>query len=357
MCSLNAVKFICVNKALFFLEEKNGVFGKIDSELGDVKLYENTPDEILGKEAYDTVLGYDNENIYIIYQHGKSVMRFCITTCEFEKIISMESGENEHDITWAGNFKYEDIIYLFAREKGVYFTFDKKKKILERCNTGISEKIMWICVDDNSAYMLSWDYKTLYHFDLVSRKWRKKSLSLDNNFDIKSKRPTPLHTMKYDEGYLYLLDAKNVIRIDVDTMDIKLLYINNDEDNGVCILVTSEWVIIPPLLGEKNIIIDKKNGIIYKTIKIPKDIIYRLDDIRCKVGIPCESDSTYYLPLIASDSFLSIDKDTMNFKFTKLVFNKDNLENVMGKIVRSEGVKKENTLLNLEQFISLKGSQ
>lgn len=104
---------------------------------------------------------------------------------------------------------------LSGREDGLINVYDFNAKIISYCNTGINEKVAWICNNAEFVYILSWDCDTIYIYNLCNGRIKAYTTNIRELAEIKTKSIIPVHSINCDKEAVYILDAQNIFKFDI----------------------------------------------------------------------------------------------------------------------------------------------
>lgn len=344
---------------LFFLTEEESIFGEltISSEgsnlFGQVKYLGELFPQMLGTPAHNRYMVSWQNLIYIFIDNGRRIVEYNINTSKYSEIGDEFIRDIRVDLDGgvAGIILWKDKIYLFPRFDQRVIIIDVISKKLRFFETKIKSKIMWVCGRGNMAYVLSWDVQNIYYINLDLEMVLKYPSGIDVANLNKSKSIFQVHNMCCDDTAIYLYDAKAIYRFDILEKRNTLLYQSKDCDNGVRIIVAENSIIVPPWNGNAIYIIDKKTGQIQDKRCVPNDLLNIQLPERNKMGVPCEGERHYFLPLIYSDRVLRIDKVSLDFAWIKLRFNSDSFKENIKIIVRKNEVMQENPFIGLIEYL------
>lgn len=346
---LSATKITCVGNKLYFLTDEEGAYGRIQIESGEVDFYESTPNLILGHTTYNNILVSANDDIYIVANEGKNIVGFNPVTAQFSQI----ECENERVMYggWAGCLVFDNKIYAFSRENGKLLIIDALKKKSEQSYTGINEKIVWVCGNGEKVYMLSWDCKSIYFLNLKTMEIRNYRIDLSQYGKIKSYSSIPVHSINCDDIYIYIMDANKILRFDIQEHILDQLSADQDGNNGSRILTARESVIIPPFKNNEFKIINRETGECIMKIAFPSDIKFGNFWRGSRTGFPFVTDSCTFIPVMDSNVILSIDKETLEFKWIYLHFDEDSMRDTVSRIIDTKKIIEENSFITVDNFL------
>lgn len=353
MRCLNTTRFISSGNNLYFIEEADGIFGMIVPETGIVKFYENTPREILGKNSFGSVMIQEQNEIYIVCNEGRTLVLFdCIK--EIFTIISNNDDLTDLNCSWAGSFKYQESIYLFSRENGDYIQYDIKQKTIHKKKSGIKDKLCWCCNAENKVYCINWEVNSLYILDIETQITEKYAVGVGEKVNLSSKSTIPLQSVVYDDGCIYLVDSRYILRMELETRNISIIYDRIENDNGARICIKGDSVVVPPYRGNEIVIFNKRDLSVRKRIEISDErIMYTKNTDFSKTGIPCCIGDDIVFPLISTNGYLKINSQNYKMDFFGFDFDENSLIETIKKIMEAGNVIIENGKFGLEDFMKV----
>ena len=352
MKKLSTTNFVSADNKIYFIEETVGIFGRISPESGEVKFYDNTPSEIMGKSSFSAVLISNVNEILIICNKGKKIVKFDCKTESFSEMITTDELAGMVP-SWAGYVRYQNYIYLFSRENGNYIQYDIINKTISKSNTEIKDKICWCCNDGEKIYFINWEMNRIYYFDAETKGLEECKVAFKSDESM-SRSSLPLHTMVYDEGYIFFVYSRNIYRFEIKSKKLELFYSRTEDDNGARIIIYSKWIIVPPYAGDEIVIIDKDNISVQKVLKISnKKILYDKASEYSKTGIPCCIDDIIYFPLILTNGFIKIKPDEKKLAFLEFDVNEASLIETMKVVMSTNTMITESSLMNLLDYLNI----
>ena len=242
-------------------------------------------------------------------------------------------------------------MYAFPRETGQMLFFDTKTKQAQIRDTGIREKIMWVCSNKDKAYILSWNRSSIYCLDLNSFAYEKYDSGISPSDKFKSNSFIPFQGTVCDNDDIYFFDSRKIFRFNIEQKNLTLAY-TSPYDIGSRIAVTNDSIIIPPWHKEDFYIINKRSFEIIRTIGFPENINRQLPINMNTTGVPYKTEKSIYFPVAASDKVLCIDTNTLEPLWINLVFDSNNVSRMIRAVVASDNIMLEAPDITLSDFLS-----